>query len=82
MPGIEFSLSANRNNSSNMKIDALNFLHILLTHHEPEVTVFYRVVELYKRYKLKPFLVQLLRLTGKVVSYDCICLASGNLMEM
>nr|CAB3227534.1 cullin-associated NEDD8-dissociated protein 1 [Phallusia mammillata] len=36
MPGIEFSLSGNRNNSSNMKIDTLNFIHILLTNHEPE----------------------------------------------
>ncbi|CAK8675597.1 unnamed protein product [Clavelina lepadiformis] len=37
MPGIEYSLVANRNNSSNMKIDTLNFIHILLTNHDAEV---------------------------------------------
>ncbi|XP_078488265.1 cullin-associated NEDD8-dissociated protein 1 isoform X1 [Ciona intestinalis] len=37
MPGIEHSLSQNRNNSSNMKIDTLNFIHVLLTNHEPSM---------------------------------------------
>uniref|UniRef100_H2YRC3 TATA-binding protein interacting (TIP20) domain-containing protein n=1 Tax=Ciona savignyi TaxID=51511 RepID=H2YRC3_CIOSA len=38
IPGVEHSLSQNRNNSSNMKIDALNFIHVLLTNHEPTVS--------------------------------------------
>uniref|UniRef100_H2YRC2 TATA-binding protein interacting (TIP20) domain-containing protein n=1 Tax=Ciona savignyi TaxID=51511 RepID=H2YRC2_CIOSA len=41
IPGVEHSLSQNRNNSSNMKIDALNFIHVLLTNHEPTVILPY-----------------------------------------
>ena len=39
MNGIKYSLSTSRNNSSNIKIDVLEFLHILLVHHEAEVFV-------------------------------------------
>uniref|UniRef100_A0A8C0G2K4 Cullin associated and neddylation dissociated 2 (putative) n=1 Tax=Chelonoidis abingdonii TaxID=106734 RepID=A0A8C0G2K4_CHEAB len=36
MPGIIFSL-ADKSSSSNMRIDALSFLHVLLCNHQPEV---------------------------------------------
>ncbi|OXB55784.1 hypothetical protein ASZ78_014327 [Callipepla squamata] len=36
VPGIVFSL-AEKSNSSNMRIDALSFLHVLLCNHQPEV---------------------------------------------
>ncbi|XP_065605527.1 cullin-associated NEDD8-dissociated protein 1-like [Cyrtonyx montezumae] len=36
VPGIVFSL-ADKSNSSNMRIDALSFLHVLLCNHQPEV---------------------------------------------
>ncbi|XP_077972104.1 cullin-associated NEDD8-dissociated protein 1-like [Styela clava] len=37
MPGIQHCLSGDRHNTSNLKIDTLNFVHVLLTHHDPEV---------------------------------------------
>lgn len=37
MDGIKFSLSAHRNNSSTIKIDILNFLHVFFLNHEPQI---------------------------------------------